>query len=106
MSEQYISMAEVKELLNEANEKRTTELSTIQKSALQHAQTMKLSKEQADELIKEVSALEFTTDATSCKIADILPKYPEDVRAIFSKERIALEADDINKVIDIVAKYI
>lgn len=106
MSEQYVSMAEVKELLNEANEKRSTELSTIQKAAMQHAQAMILTKEQADELIKELSELEFTTDAISYKIADILPKYPEDVRAIFSKERIALEADDINKVIDIVAKYI
>ena len=40
------------------------------------------------------------------KIADILPKYPEDVRAIFSKERITLSNDQINQIIEIVGKYI
>lgn len=106
MSEQFVTLAEVKDLLNEANENRGAELSAIQKSALQHAQSTILTKEQADELVKEVSALGFVTDATAYKIADILPKYPEDVRAIFSKERIALEADDIRAITDIVAKYI
>ena len=45
-------------------------------------------------------------EVTSYKIADILPKYPEDVRAIFSKERINLESDDIQKILDIVAEYL
>ena len=33
-------------------------------------------------------------------------KYPEDVRAIFSKERIVLDNAKIDEIIDIVAKYL
>ena len=99
-------MAEVKDLLTKENEKRG-ELNPIQKSAMMHAQTVaKLSVEQTEALIAEVKALEFTTDSTSYKIADLLPKYPEDVRAIFSKERITLEPTDISKIIEIVGKYL
>ena len=102
MSEQYVTLAEVRDLLTEELDKRG-DLSTIQKAAMTHAQTIaKITKEQADEIIKRVSELEFVNEVTSYKIADILPKYPEDVRAIFSKERINLESDDIQKILDAV----
>ena len=106
MSEQYVTLAEVRDLLTEANEKRG-ELSTIQKSAMAHAQTIaKITKEDADQIVERTQALDFVTETTSYKIADILPKYPEDVRAIFAKERITLEPDDIQKVLVIVAEYL
>lgn len=106
MSEQYVTLAEVRDLLTEELDKRG-DLSTIQKAAMTHAQTIaKITKEQADEIVKRVSELEFVNEVTSYKITDILPKYPEDVRAIFSKERINLESDDIQKILDIVAEYL
>ena len=36
------------------------------------------------------------------KIADLLPEYPEDVRAIFSKERVTLDQDQIESILEIV----
>ncbi len=106
MSEQYVTLAEVRDLLTEANGKRG-ELTTIQNSAMVHAQTIaKITKEEAEQIVERTQALDFVTETTSYKIADILPKYPEDVRAIFSKERITLEPDDIQKVLDIVAEYL
>ncbi len=110
MSEQYVTLAEVRDLLVEEQAKRAEldkELSTIQKAAMTHAQTIaKITKEQAKEIVERVSELDFVTETTSYKIADILPRYPEDVRAIFSKERINLEPDDIQKILDIVAEYL
>ncbi len=108
MSEKYISLAEVRELLTEENEKREVEFNAVQKSAMAHAQTIsKISPEQAQEIVDEVLQVGgFVTEAVAFKIADILPKYPEDVRAIFAKERVTLEADDTNKILDIVAKYL
>ncbi len=118
MSERYVSLAEVRDLLTEMSEARGgfgdpeepdvhTQAEAIQKAALLHSQALaKLTKEQADELIAKVSELDFVTETTSYKIADILPKYPEDVRAIFSKERINLEADDVQKVLDICSAYL
>ena len=118
MSERYVSLAEVRDLLTETSEARGgfgnpdepdvhTQAEAIQKAALLHAQaTAKLTKEQADEVIAKVRELDFVTETTSYKIADILPKYPEDVRAIFAKERITLEADDIQKILDICSEYL
>ena len=105
MSEQYVTLAEVRDLLAEEAEKR--ELLTSQKQALEHAQTVSsLSLESVNDLIAEVSQMEIVTDAIAVKIADLLPRYPEDVRAIFSTERIVLEPEQIDGIIDIVAKYI
>ena len=57
MSEQYVTLAEVRDLLTEELDKRG-DLSTIQKAAMTHAQTIaKITKEQADEIVKRVSDL-------------------------------------------------
>ena len=106
MSEQYVTLAEVRDLLRSEAEKR--ELITSQNYALDHAQKVcpELPLESAKALIEEVSQLEEVSDAVAVKIADRLPKYPEDVRAIFSKERIVLDNAKIDEIIDIVAKYL
>ena len=78
MSEKYISLAEVRELLTKENEKREVEFNAVQKSAMAHAQTIsKISPEQAQEIVDEVLQVgDFVTEAVAFKIADILPKYP------------------------------
>jgi DNA-directed RNA polymerase subunit F len=105
MPEKYVCLAEVRDLLGAESEKRT--ISVQQRSALDHAQAIAgLSYEDTAKLVAELRTLKFMTDYTSCKIADLLPRYPEDVRAIFAKERVNLETGDINNVIDIVGKYL
>ena len=105
MSERYVTLAEVKELLMEESEKR--ELLASQRSALEHAQKVSyLSVEDTLNIVEEVKKLDKVTDRIAIKIADILPKYPNDVRAIFYKERVELTGSDIQEILDIVAKYI
>lgn len=108
MSEQYLTLAEVRDLLTAEAETRGQEsLLASQKHALEHAQTVcSISLEDAKAIVDEVSQIDVVTDSVACKIADILPRYPEDVRAIFSKERITLENDQIQAILDIVAKHI
>ena len=116
MTERYVTIAEVRELLEEVSESRKGTAGLLededvllasQKAALDHAQKVStISLEDANKIIEEVSQIEDVTDAIAVKIADILPKYPEDVRAIFSKERINLSSDKINQIIEIVGKYI
>ncbi len=106
MAEEYISTVRVKELLTEAGNKRG-ELNNAQRSALMQSEaTARISVDDTKVLIAELEELNFITDFIKYKIADILPKYPEDVRAIFSKERINLEANDVNKIIEIVGKHL
>ena len=116
MTERYVTLAEVRDLLEEVAESRKGTAGELededvllasQKSALDHAQKVSnISLEDANKIIEEVSQIEEVTDVIAVKIADILPKYPEDVRAIFSKERINLSSDKINQIIEIVGKYI
>ncbi len=108
MSEQYVTVAEVRDLLMAEAEKRGSEsLLASQKHALEHAQTVcSISLEQANAIIDEVKQIDIVSDAVALKIADLLPRYPEDVRAIFSKERVTLEPQQIQQIIDIVEKHI
>ena len=120
MSEQYVSLAEVNELLDKENQRRGDmgiELNAIQKSAMDHAQkNARLSKEDTDALMNELRELRFQTkdgeyaipEIFICKIVDLLPKYKNDVRAIFYKERgVNVEENKIDeKIIEVVAKYI
>ena len=105
MSEQYVTLAEVRDLLTEEHEKR--DLLTSQKAAMEHARTVcSISIENAKELAKEIGEIEGVSEYAAVKIADLLPQYPEDVRAIFSKERIAIEPKTIEKIIEVVSKYL
>lgn len=108
MSEHYVTLAEVRDLLEaEAEIRGYDNLLQSQKAALDHAQTVcSISLEQANAIIDEAKQLDFVGDSVALKIADLLPRYPEDVRAIFSKERITLEQAQIQQIIDIVEKHI
>lgn len=108
MSEQYLTLAEVRDLLTAEAETRGQEsLLASQKHALEHAQAVcSISLEDAKAIVDEVSQIDVVTDSVAYKIADILPRNPEDVRAIFSKERVTLEKDQIQAILDIVAKHI
>ncbi|MDR3205959.1 MAG: RNA polymerase Rpb4 family protein [Candidatus Methanoplasma sp.] len=105
MTEQYVTLAEVKDLLTAENLER--ELLPTQKAAMEHAEkTAALSTEDAKALMAEVMEIEGVTDYVAVKIADLIPQFPEDVRAIFSKERITLDAPFITKIIEVVSKYL
>ncbi len=100
----YLSLPEVKELLREENEHR--ELNSLQKSALTHAEEFaKISKEDVEKLIEELMQLDFMDEKHAVKIVDIMPVHPDQVRAIFYREKIVLPPEDIKAVLDLVAKY-
>lgn len=105
MEQRYVTVAEVKDLLEAELEKRggMDFMLASQKSALDHAQkTCSISKEKADAIVAAVSEFDFVTEPVAVKIADLLPEYPEDVRAIFSKERVALDSEQIESILEIV----
>ena len=87
-------------------EAETRELLPSQKAAMTHANAVcPLSQEQVQELIAKLMQLDFMTEPMAYKVADLLPKYSNDVRAIFQKERVNLDADMIQSVLDIVSSY-
>ncbi len=101
----YLTISEVKELLLKENEKR--ELNNIQKAALMHAEEFsRLSAEDSRKLVEELMGLDFMDERHAVKIADILPVHPDQVRAVYAKEKIVLPPEQIKQILDVVAKYI
>lgn len=106
MSDDVVLISEVKELLEQESEDRE-ELRYEQKLALEHARAFaRLDADDSRDLYKEVLDLERITPANAAKIADLCPTHPDDVRAIFQKERYNLDEDEVQNILDIVAKYV
>ncbi|RLF38965.1 MAG: RNA polymerase [Thermoplasmata archaeon] len=100
-----VSLAEVKNILKKI-EKQRKDLLYEQRIALEHANKFaKLSVKKTNELIKELLTIEKLEERHAYKIAEILPTDDEDVKALFAKERVALDDEDIKKILEIVGKY-
>jgi DNA-directed RNA polymerase subunit F len=50
--------------------------------------------------------LGFISEPLCVKIADLLPTHSEDVRVLFSKERMVLEKKNIEQILSTVEKYL
>lgn len=110
----YVSVAEVKEMLSAENEKRGELIPSLKAALSTAAETCPLTCEQAKELISKVSEIiapltltEYGRATAPVKIADTLPRYPAEVRAIFSKERgVVLPPEMIEQILDAVNEYL
>ncbi len=100
-----VSISEVKNILKKV-EKEREELLYEQKIALEHAHKFaKLPVKKIEDLIKELSKLDFLEEIHTYKIVDLLPLTEEDVKTIFAKERITFGEGEIKKILDLVRKY-
>lgn len=102
--EEYASLSEVKNLLAEAE--KDGELTYEKRLALEHSKLFSsLNVTQSKKLIKDLLKMERVSEHIAFKIAELLPKYPDDVRPIFAKERFTLEDDEIKLIIELVKKH-
>ena len=99
-----VPLAKVKELLTEEAAHRT--LPREAGLAHQHAEMFaRLTSEQTAKLLAELRTLPFVDAAIAVKIADVLPQYPEEIRLLFSKERVALDEAQVTRLLEIVAQH-
>ena len=101
----YVSLSEVKNLLQKVEKERET-LLYEQRIALEHAQKFaKLPANKTEELIKKLMELEKIREIHAYKIADLLPTTKDKVQSIFAKERINITDKDIKEILDLVNEY-
>ncbi len=99
-----VTLARVKELLADEAAHRT--LPREAALALQHAeQFARLPREATDQLVAELRTLPYVDAVVAAKIADMLPQYPEEIRLLFSKERVVLDEAQITRLLEIVAQH-
>ena len=102
-----VTTAEVKEILLREMDERI-EPTNEQKYAREHADRFGKSKgaeavELIDGLMEKIPRVK---EHLAYKIADILPEHPDDVKAIFARERYSLAEEEIKEILDIVKEYL
>ena len=99
-----VPLSKVRDLLTEEAARRT--LPREAGLAHQHAEMFaRLTGEQTAKLLTELRTLPFVDAAIAVKIADTLPQYPEEIRLLFSKERVALDEAQVTRILEIVAQH-
>ena len=105
MTEEYLTLAEIKELLKKEQSLRI--LTLEQNYALEHATKFaKLEPAESRKLVKDLMKIEQVSESLACKIVDLMPQHRDEVDAIFLKERMTLEEKSITEILDKVKKYL
>ena len=99
-----VPLASVRKLLTEEAARRTLPREAM--LAQQHAELFAtLPPEDVEKLVGELRQLPYVDAALAIKLADVLPQYPEEVRLLFSKERVVLDEEQLTRLLETIAHY-
>jgi DNA-directed RNA polymerase subunit F len=110
VDEEYLTISEVKELLEDVEAERAAdeerELRYELARAIEHVNRFTvLDPEESLDLVAELEDLEKVDEKTAYKIADLLPQTRDELRAIYAQERYALDGEELDEILNVVAKY-
>jgi len=111
VDEEFLTVSEARDLLADVEAERAAdeerELRYELARAVEHVNRFAvLEGEESRELVEELLELEGIDEAaTAVKIADLLPRNRDELRAVFAQERYALSGDELDDVLDVVVKY-
>lgn len=106
MTDRYISLVEVKDMLEKAEAARG-ELTYEQKLALEHARKFaRFTMEGVQHLMKDLQQNAKIDAVMAIRIADLAPAHVEDLRALFAKTRVNLDEGELQKILESVSKYL
>ena len=101
-----ITLAEVKKLL-EREQGGREDLSYEQKLALEHATLFaKMEPTRAQDLADKLLKLNGrVNEYYAYRLADLMPSHPDDVKAIFAKDRSVPDDAEIGRILDVVKEF-
>ncbi|NPV62645.1 MAG: RNA polymerase Rpb4 family protein [Methanotrichaceae archaeon] len=105
LQEEILTLAEVKELLDQIKERRADEeeLGYELRRAIRHAEIFAHGTgEENRRMVEELMKLEKMTTEIAVKIADIRPVNRDELRAVYAKERFTLSEEELDRILDIV----
>ncbi|MFZ2071126.1 MAG: RNA polymerase Rpb4 family protein [Halobacteriota archaeon] len=118
INETALTLAEAKELLKitgnkvrkraegEVEEGEEEEVRYERRKAIEHTTKFaKLDAEKSRALINDLLALEKMKEEIAVRLADLLPKSKNEVRAVYAKERFTLTEANIDEILDCIVKY-
>lgn len=102
-SEEPVTIAEVKKMLTAISKEK--ELEYVQKKSLEHAQhSAKVSYKDATAMVGELTELGLSKEK-AIEIINAMPANRDELRAFFSKERKQPETEEVDKVLEVLAKH-
>lgn len=110
LDEEYLTVSEVKELLADVEQDRSLDEDRDMQyelaRSIEHVNRFAvLEPEEARDLVETLENHEKIDEATAYKIANLLPQDRDELRAVFAQERYSLDGDELDAVLDDVAKY-
>lgn len=110
IDEEFLTISEAKDLLVEVESDRALdedrEMRYELARAIEHVNRFAvLDSEEALELVEELLEFEKVDESTAYKITDMLPEDRDELRTVFAQERYSLSGDELDDVLDVVAKY-
>jgi DNA-directed RNA polymerase subunit F len=111
IDEEYLTVAETKEVLEELERERAAdedrEMRYELARAIEHVNRFALlDPEESREFVAELLELEKVDEATAYKIADLQPQDRTELRAVYAQERYSLSGEELDEILEVVAKYV
>jgi DNA-directed RNA polymerase subunit F len=110
VEQDYLTVAEARELLSDIETERALdedrEMRYELARAIEHVTRFaEMSGEDARELVAELEELDKVNRRTAHKITDLLPGDRDELRSVFSQSRYSLSGEELDEILDVVAKY-
>ena len=110
LDEEYVTTSEAKEILVEIEDERAEDeerdLRYELARAIEHVNRFaELDAEESRELVEELTELDQIDLPTAVKITDLLPEDRTELRSVFAQERYSLDGEELDEVLNVVAKY-
>jgi DNA-directed RNA polymerase subunit F len=104
ISEEKVTLPEMRSVLLQVESERLAaekEMSYEFRRSIEHAnQLSKTDPEKSRDLVAELIKMEKMKPEIAYRIANIMPKTRDEVRAIFAKERFTLSPEEIDSIIE------
>jgi DNA-directed RNA polymerase subunit F len=110
LDEEYLTVAETKEVLQRLERERAAdedrEMRYELARAIEHVNRFAvLDPEESREFVEQLREFEKVDEPTAYKIANLRPQDRDELRALYAQERYSLSGEELDKVLEVVAKY-
>ena len=109
ISEEKVTLPEMRSTLLRVESERIAaekEMSYEFRRSVEHAnQLAKTDPEKSRDLVNELNKMEKMKPEIAFRIANIMPRTRDEVRAIFAKERYTLSPEEIDSIIELVTTH-
>ncbi|MEF8851125.1 MAG: RNA polymerase Rpb4 family protein [Haloarculaceae archaeon] len=111
VDEEYLTVAETKAILEELERERAAdedrEMRYELARAIEHVNRFALLEpEESRAFVEELLELEKVDEPTAYKIADLQPQDRDELRAVYAQERYSLSGDELDEILEVVARYV